>query len=626
MTAIRNGLMLTLLSIMALGCGAARKTVSAKDSPVQVYMDLNQTRDDRLRVEVDPGAFGSGPVRFYIPKTVPGTYSTDNYGRYVEAFSAQDSRGDALEVHRLGPNTWEIPDGKVLDRIVYEVNDTFDAEGGGEDAPFSPAGTNILEGRHYMLNLHGFVGYFEGMTEQPYTFFLKAPNGIYPSSSLPVGPVEDGWRTYKVGRYFDLIDNPIQFTPTAPAVFRVGGINVVLSVYSPGGKYSAADFKPSMEKMMRAQKAFLGDIDGTTEYNILLYLSTMQGDAMGFGALEHHTSTVVVLPEVLPLPQLEEAMTDVVSHEFFHIVTPLNVHSEEIQYFDYNAPKMSRHLWMYEGTTEYFANLFQVREGLIGPDEFYARLMGKIRNAAAYNDSLSFTEMSRKVLEEPYASQYPNVYEKGTLINLALDILLREQSGGQYGVLELMKDLSRKYDLDTPFKDSELLAEIAAMTYPEVATFFETHVIGGTPIDYAAVFRKVGLLSGERQVPSGYFLKDLASQEPFIDVDPDDTDRIFIRRGIPLNSFLTGLGARGGDVLKSINGTEVNLNGIRMIIGQSLGWTPDTDIRMEVDRDGERLLLEGKAGSPTVTDNRLAPDPDAPPEAVALRNAWLNGQ
>jgi predicted metalloprotease with PDZ domain len=51
--------------------------------------------------------------------------------------------------------------------------------------------------------------------------------------------------------------------------------------------------------------------------------------------------------------ELVKSMMDVVSHEFFHIVTPLSIHSKEIQYFDYN-PKMSEHLWMYEGVTEYF--------------------------------------------------------------------------------------------------------------------------------------------------------------------------------------------------------------------------------------------------------------------------------
>jgi hypothetical protein len=43
----------------------------------------------------------------------------------------------------------------------------------------------------------------------------------------------------------------------------------------------------------------------------------------GFGALEHPTATTVVLPELMPKEELVKSMMDVVSHEFFHIVTHL---------------------------------------------------------------------------------------------------------------------------------------------------------------------------------------------------------------------------------------------------------------------------------------------------------------
>jgi hypothetical protein len=65
-------------------------------------------------------------------------------------------------------------------------------------------------------------------------------------------------------------------------------------------------------------------------------------DAKGFGALEHPTATTVVLPEMMPREELVKSMKDVVSHEFFHIVTPLTIHSKEIHYFDYNSPKNVR--------------------------------------------------------------------------------------------------------------------------------------------------------------------------------------------------------------------------------------------------------------------------------------------
>ncbi|MBC2838732.1 peptidase M61 [Robiginitalea sp. SC105] len=620
-----NRLPILLFSLLIIGCGATRNLPTAGETPVAVSMDLTSVSNDRVLVAVDPGAFTVGEVRFYIPKTVPGTYSEDNYGRYVEDLAAYNYKGEPIPVIREDDNTWRIGLGAELDRITYYVNDSYDVESSGEEAPFSPAGTNILAGKNFMLNLHGFVGYFEGLKEQAYTLQLRIPEGLYPATSLEGVAGADGTMTYTAARYFEVIDNPIQLSGEAPVSFQVGDITVNISVYSPNGGYTASAIQPAMERMMQAQKAFLGDIDGTREYNILLYLSTLDQDAQGFGALEHHTSTVVVLPEQIPAPQLEEAMVDVVSHEFFHIVTPLNVHSEEIQYFDYNAPKMSQHLWMYEGTTEYFANLFQIRQGLISEEEFYQRIVAKIQNSGNYNDALSFTEMSRNVLEEPYAGEYPNVYEKGTLINMALDLRLLELSGGTYGVLQLMKDLSAKYDEDTPFKDDALFDEIVAMTYPKIREYFDTHVIGDTPIDYAAVLQSAGLNFGEQEVESGIFLKDMQGHMPYIDVDPGDNDIIYIRRGIPLNSFLTGLGAQGGDVLKSINGTEVDLNAIRMIIGQSLGWGPDTEVEMVVERDGEEITLEGKVGNPTVKEVKIIADPDASEAAVRLREAWLKG-
>ena len=74
---------------------------------------------------------------------------------------------------------------------------------------------------------------------------------------------------------------------------------------------------------------------------------------------------------------------------------------------------MSQHLWMYEGVTEYFANLFQVNQGLIDEKEFFERMAGKIAQSRQMNDNMSFTKMSKNVLNPPYKDQYLNVYQKG---------------------------------------------------------------------------------------------------------------------------------------------------------------------------------------------------------------------
>ena len=607
------------------GCGATKTLATADKSPIVVQMDLANVVDDKVNVSVDPGAFTLDEVAFFIPKTVPGTYSTDNYGKYIVDFKAIDYDGKELAFTKADDNTWNIQNAKNLDKVTYWVNDTYDTESEVDDAVFSPSGTNIKAGENFVLNMHGFVGYFGGFSEVPYEIVVLKPANLKSATSMMAktmvtpDPTKD---TFLASRYFEVIDNPIFYSKPNTETFQINDIAITLSVYSPNGVYTAASLKPRMEEMMVAQKAFLGDINSTKHYSILLYLSTMDQDANGFGALEHHTSTVVVLPEVMPKDRLEEAMVDVVSHEFFHIVTPLNVHSKEIQYFDFNAPQMSKHLWMYEGTTEYFANLFQIQQGLIDEAEFYNRIMNKINNAKAYDDNMSFTEMSQNILEAPYKKNYANVYEKGTLINMALDIQLREWSNGEKGVLWLLKELSKKYDDTTPFEDDKLIDEIVGMTYPGLRTFFDTHVIGNTPIDYNGYLEKVGLTSTTVEEMSGYFLQ---GEIPFIDVDTSNGNAIFVRKGIELNSFFNELGAQGGDVIESINGTAINLEAIRPIIGQSFGWKPDTHISMVVKRGEESITLEGPVGIPTLNARKLIPVDAATESQIKLRQAWMKG-
>ena len=440
------------------------QNLTSKDQPIIANIDLVNITDDKVKVSVDPAKITTEEISFFIPKTVPGTYSTDNYGRFIENFKAYDYDGNELKFEHKDDNTWTITNAKALDKVSYEVNDSYDIE--GENGVFSPAGSNIDADQNFMLNLHSFVGYFSKLQEEPYRIEIVRPNNIIAGTSLTAITKDENpddnfsTDTYNVGRYFEVTDHPIMYAKPDTTSFDVQGMKVLLDVYSPNGKFSAQDIKPGIEKMISAQKKFLGDINDTEKYAILLYLSDLQKkDARGFGALEHHTSTTVVLPETMQKSQLDESMKDVVSHEFFHIVTPLSVHSKEIHYFDYNDPKMSQHLWMYEGVTEYFANLFQINQGLISNQDFYDRMSEKIASSMSFDDTVPFTVMSENILTDEYKDSYYNVYQKGALIGMALDIRLRELSDGKIGILDLMKKLSKKYGKDKPFNNEDLVLD-----------------------------------------------------------------------------------------------------------------------------------------------------------------------
>ena len=618
--------------ILLSACGTIKKNKNdlATSLPIETTINLNKVVNDKVPVTIDPGRFTVESVTYRLPKVVQGTYAISDFGSYIDDFKAFDYKGNQMVVAKKDVNSWVISNATQLDKITYLVNDTFDieTEGGiGKETPFSPSGTNI-EPTNYVLNLHGFIGYFDILKNNQYKLDVTASVDLISTSALQnIGSKlsEDGenkTRSYFASRYFDITDNPMMYGDLDVEEFLVDDIKIVLSVYSPNKLHSAKSLKETIYTMMKAQKKYLGAINSTPRYDIYLYLSEgKETSPKGFGALEHHTSTVVVLPEAMPKEVLEKSMIDVVSHEFFHIVTPLSVHSEDVHYFDYNNPSFSKHLWMYEGVTEYFASVFQISEGLVDEASFYNKIMDKIQAASQMNDAMSFTIMSENVLEEPYKDQYINVYEKGALIGMCLDILMREESNGNRSILSLMKELSNKYGQNKPFEDDKLIDEIVAITYPSVETFLTAHVVGGTPIRYSDFFEKVGLEVIESKIETNYIIMNGA---PIVSGD-GIKETIFFTEMVLENSFWVDNGAKPNDVLKSINGTIVTLQNANSLFQEMYSWLPGQDIEVLLNREGKEIKIKTKTTKTYTIGKAILPNKNATDAQIKLRNAWLKG-
>ncbi|RCW92631.1 M61 family metallopeptidase [Winogradskyella arenosi] len=630
---MKNYLAIFGLSVVLVGCGTAKPNINdlAVSNPIVTALDLTAVNSDRVPVTINPGRFTTETVTYRLPRVVQGTYSVSDFGKYVDDFKALDYDGNELTVTKVDDNTWTIAEATKLDVIQYYVNDTFDVEkvgGIGGEQPFSPAGTNI-EDDNYVLNLHGFVGYFDSLKNNQYALDVTAPADFVRTSALETKgstTSEDGQSvttSYFAPRYFDITDNPMMYGKLDVEEFMVGDIKIVLSVYSPNGIHTAESQKETVFKMMEAQKAYLGDVNSTPRYDIYLYLSDGSETApKGFGALEHHTSTVVVLPESSTKEALAASIVDVVAHEFFHIVTPLSVHSEDVHYFDYNQPTFSKHLWMYEGVTEYFAQHFQVYEGLVDAQTFYNTMQSKIKISQRMDDAMSFTVMSENVLKEPYASNYYNVYQKGALIGMCIDILMRKESHGERSMLSLMKELSAEYGKNKPFDDDKIIAEITAMTYPSVGEFLNTHVQGDVPINYNAFFEMVGLVQGETEVETNYIFA--GGQNIIFDADQEKGILFFSAMALK-NSFWKAQGVQEGDIITKVNGKELNLLNAKEVLGGMFSWQEGQEITMDLERNGEPVVIKTTLTKAFAKSEGLVENPEATEGQKSLRAAWLKG-
>lgn len=84
----------TLITLsFALFLMACKTTnVSTAKNNVDVSIDLVNVKDDKVQVTILPPTLTSETTTFHIPKIVPGTYSEDNYGRFIENVKAFDKK------------------------------------------------------------------------------------------------------------------------------------------------------------------------------------------------------------------------------------------------------------------------------------------------------------------------------------------------------------------------------------------------------------------------------------------------------------------------------------------------------------------------------------------------------
>ena len=93
----------------------------------QVFISTHSYEEDRLLVELIPALIERDTAYYIMPRVVPGTYDVSDFGRFVSAFVATDSRGDTLPVQRMDTNKWRILRSSELYRIQYRIDDSFDA-------------------------------------------------------------------------------------------------------------------------------------------------------------------------------------------------------------------------------------------------------------------------------------------------------------------------------------------------------------------------------------------------------------------------------------------------------------------------------------------------------------------
>ncbi len=606
------------LSALAL---AAQFNPAQKADRYQILQNLTAVEDDRLPVEIVTPKLSDTVAEFHMPRIIPGTYDVHNYGRFVHNLVALAADGDTLELEQLDLNRWRISDAQDLYKLSYQVDDTYDHD--EELDIFEPAGTS-QEDSVFLLNNFGYIGYLKGHKNNTFELQVRKPQGFYGATALS-GKLSDTLDIFEIPDYFTLHDNPIMYNVPDTAWHQVGGAEVLVSVYSPNGLVTAEQCMDEIIRVLDATADYLGGSLPVDKYAVLIYCIPLDQAGNSYGALEHHTSTVLYMPES-DSPEFYSGVRDITSHEFFHIITPLRIHSQYVADFNFINPQMSEHIWLYEGVTEYNSHLVQVRDSIYSIAEFLEVLQNKLERNDRYNQAVPLTMASKYTLDI-YKDQYLNFYQKGALAALSADLKLIELSEGRYRLVDLLQELGNTYGTDTFFVDNQLFSIMAETSgFPELEEFLVRHIASAEALPLRQQFAQVGIDYRPSVLRSDITIGGFSLSYNF------DTERLVVINTAEMNEFGRKLELKEGDELIEVQGEEITLDNMNEVISNYYQNTEAGDkVKLKIARkeEGEEEYdtetLKARAILVPIEDTHVFEIyEDVTEEELKLRKAWIN--
>ncbi|HTE48277.1 MAG TPA: PDZ domain-containing protein [Gemmatimonadaceae bacterium] len=600
------GLVAVLISVVAGGQtpvpapNAGRTGMDSVSAPIRdVHYDVTFLRTNAERRSVDVtmtfATTGSGTVLLSLPAWTPGAYEISNFVRWVSAF---DAAGDGRPIiwDKLDYDTWRIrPAGAKSVRISFRYTaDTLDNAMAWAKPDFL-----LFNGTNVFL-------YAEGQPlEFPATVAVRTEPDWKVTSGMSAGATA---RSFSATNYHDLVDMPFFVGRYDLDSAQVVNKWVRFATY-PAGSIAGPTRQTAwdqIKKVIPPEAAVFGETPWDN-YTIMQIVDSAFGGASG---LEHQSSHVDVLT---PAYVGAEFQPSLYAHEIFHSWNVKRLRPSEMWPYQYSHPQPTPWLWVSEGITDYYADLAEVRGGVVDEKGFYALTAGKITEVMS-GMPVSLEDASLNTWVHPVDGTEYVYYPKGSLAGFMLDIIIRDASDNKHSLDDVMRGLYQStYKHGRSFTSTDWWAAVSAAANGKSFTAFQRRYIDGRePFPLDTVLSLAGMRARQERIPR---LGVLTQQDP---------NGIMVAN-VGDGTAAAAAGVKVGDYLISVGDIPVEDQqfGARMRAkyGASMEGAP---LPIRIRRGTETLTLPGKlqfgAG-----DYVVEADPAASAKAVRVRSGILKG-
>ena len=393
-----------------------------------------------------------------LPNWIPGSYMIRDFSRHITRLQAWSGNA-GIAITKLDKARWQCAPVNGPLTLKYSIY-AWD---------LSVRGAH-LDQTHGFFNGTSVLLRIEGQQHQPCEIDIQPPEDPALSrwqvattltrgsaDGTDAGAPDWGFGLHHAANYDELIDHPVEMGRFTLASFRACGVPHHIAIT---GRHRA-----DMARLCR-------DLTRICEHHIRLfgepapidrYLFQVMAVGDGYGGLEHRNSTALICKrDDLPL-EGEDSISDgyrqflgLCSHEYFHAWNVKRIKPACFSPYQLDRETYTRQLWAFEGITSYYDDLSLSRCGLISADS-YLELLGQtitrvLRGSGRHHQSVadsSFDAWTKFYRQDENASNaIVSYYTKGSLIALALDLMIRETSDGQRSLDDLMRLLWQRYGQD----------------------------------------------------------------------------------------------------------------------------------------------------------------------------------
>ena len=531
-------------------------------------------------------------------------YQIRDFSSHMMQVTAKDEAGSAVPIVKLDKQTWQVT-GNGAVTVSYPI--FWD-----EPGPFA----SQLNPDHAFLNLAMVLLYIpERRGEETRVAFDDMPEGWRVAVELDATGMPAGHRTvaYTAPSYDALVDAPVELGTFDEFRIEAGGRPVRVVVHGDSGDRSR--LADALKRIVDYEVSLM---DGAP-FRAYLFLFHV-GTGFGGGGMEHANCTAISgdVPGQLPV---------YAAHEFFHAWNVKRIRPQALEPVDFTKEMWTKSLWFAEGVTNTYGAYAMVRTGLWSTQQFYGNLAAQISELQS-RPAHRWQSVEQSSLDAWY-EKYPmynrpeesiSYYNKGQLVGVMLDILIRDRTDNHASLDDLLRVLNDEFARRGRFyNESEDLRAVAEDVIRrkspaanlDLKDFFARYVSGTDEIPFDDLLGRAGWLlkdTGQRRAAFGFAMRREGNAPPSVG-------------GIEAGSTAQQSGLLDGDILLGLNGEPPPRSPERWLRDRQ----PGERITVKVRRSGQEKELSFVLGRQFEAVYQVVEAPESTEKQRRIRDGILHG-